>query len=74
MHNPKVTTDFEGKGVKFVEAIEEINEPKAVVVFSAHGTNRVTIKEAEEKFATVYNLECPFVSKIYNEVEAYLQK
>ncbi len=74
VHNPKVTKDFEHKGIKFVEHIEEVQDTNAIIVFSAHGTNRKIIEEAKEKYKKVYNLECPFVTKIYAEIDNFLQK
>jgi len=74
VHNPKVTKDFEKQGVIFVEAIDEVRYEKAIVVFSAHGTNREVLTTARQKFKAVYNLECPFVSKIYAEVDGFIQQ
>ena len=74
VHNPKVTRSFEEKKVKFIESLNEIEDPQAVIVFSAHGTKRSIIQEAKKKFKAVYNLECPFVSKIYTEADRYIQK
>jgi 4-hydroxy-3-methylbut-2-enyl diphosphate reductase len=60
--------------VIFVETIDEVRDEKAIVVFSAHGTNREILNQARKKFTAVYNLECPFVSKIYTEVDAFIQQ
>lgn len=69
VHNPKVTKSFEERWVIFVESIDDIHDDHAVVVFSAHGINRIVLDEAKKKFKAVYNLECPFVTKIYHEVD-----
>lgn len=74
VHNPKVTKDFENKWVKFIENIDEVLDTNAIIIFSAHGTNRTTINKAKEKYQRVYNLECPFVSKIYLEIDSFLEK
>lgn len=74
VHNPKVTKDFEKQGVIFVETIDEVRYDKAIAVFSAHGTNREILTKARQKFKAVYNLECPFVSKIYAEIEGFIQQ
>ncbi len=74
MHNPKVTKDFEKQGVIFVETIDEVRYDKAIVVFSAHGTNREVLTKARQKFKAVYNLECPFVSKIYAEIIGFIEQ
>lgn len=74
VHNPKVTKEFEKKGVVFVETMDEVLDDKSIVVFSAHGTNREIIIKATQKFKAVYNLECPFVSKIYAEIEWFIEQ
>lgn len=74
VHNPKVTKEFEKQGVIFVETIDEVKEQNAIIVFSAHGTNREILYQAKEKFKAVYNLECPFVSKIYTEIQWFIQQ
>lgn len=74
MHNPKVTQSFEARGVHFVESFEDIKDPKAVIVFSAHGTDRNIINQAKQVYKAVYNLECPFVTKIYTEAESFIKK
>ncbi len=74
VHNPKVTKEFEQKGIVFVESIQEITNPNTIVIFSAHGTKRSLIKKAQATYKKVYNLECPFVSKIYTEVDNFLQQ
>jgi 4-hydroxy-3-methylbut-2-enyl diphosphate reductase len=74
VHNPKVTKEFEEKGIVFVEHLEEVKDTDAIIIFSAHGTNRKIIEEAKSTFKAVYNLECPFVTKIYTEVDTFIQK
>jgi 4-hydroxy-3-methylbut-2-enyl diphosphate reductase len=59
--------------VNFVEDIDQIKEQDSIIAFSAHGTDRNSILKAENKFKKVYNLECPFVTKIYKEAECYLK-
>ncbi len=74
VHNPKVTASFEKMGVHFIESLDEITDPNAIIVFSAHGTDRTIIQQAKEKGKEVYNLECPFVSKIYTEADLFIDK
>ncbi len=74
VHNPKVIATFEQKGVHFVESLDDISNHHAIVVFSAHGTDRNIIQQAEKKFTSVYNLECPFVSRIYTEADQFIKK
>ncbi len=74
VHNPKVTSLFKKQWIFFVENIDDIHYEKAIVVFSAHGTNREIITKARKNFTAVYNLECPFVTKIYSEIDGFIQQ
>ncbi len=74
VHNPGVTKSYIDRGVRFVESIDEITNPDAVVTFSAHGTNRTILDEAKKRFKAIYNLECPLVTKIYKEIDMYMKK
>ena len=49
-------------------------DPNATIIFSAHGTNRTTIHDAQTKFKKVINLECPLVTKIYLEIDHFLKQ
>ncbi len=73
VHNPKVAQKLESQGVVFVESLDEVKDPDAIIVFSAHGINRNILQEAKEKFSAVYNLECPFVTKIYIEADEFVK-
>jgi 4-hydroxy-3-methylbut-2-en-1-yl diphosphate reductase len=72
VHNPKITNYFIQRGIFFVENIDEVLDKNAIVVFSAHGITRKIFEQAQDSFKKVYNLECPFVSKIYNEISWYM--
>lgn len=72
VHNPKITNYFIDRWIIFVENIEEVPTKDAIVVFSAHGVNREIFNKASLIFKSIYNLECPFVTKIYNEIKHFL--
>lgn len=74
VHNPKVAQTYIDQGVQFVETIDEIKDSQAVVAFSAHGTDRFILQDAAQRFKAIYNLECPLVTKIYKEIDMYLEK
>lgn len=74
VHNPGITQTYRDRGVTFVETIDEITNPDAIVTFSAHGTNRTTLEQAKQRFQAIYNLECPLVTKIYKEIDMYIKK
>lgn len=74
VHNPKVTKEFQDLWVHFVESIDDVSDQNAVIIFSAHGTDRTILNRAKQVYKAVYNLECPFVSKIYTEVDNFIQQ
>lgn len=74
VHNPKVSNEFKQLWVTFVESIDEVKDTNAVIIFSAHGTNRAILAQAQNTYKAVYNLECPFVSKIYTEVDNFIRE
>jgi (E)-4-hydroxy-3-methyl-but-2-enyl pyrophosphate reductase len=74
VHNPKVTKEFQNKWIKFVENINEVKDLDSIIIFSAHWTNRVIIDYAIKNFKAVYNLECPFVTKIYREIDYSIEQ
>ena len=74
VHNPNTNQEFKDRGVIFIDDMKDIPTTKAVVIFSAHGINRKIFLEAQKQFQTVYNLECPLVTKIYIEINLYIEK
>lgn len=69
VHNEKVIKDLEGKGIIFVEDINEI--PKnSITVLRAHGEPGTTYKILEEKSITkgknLNDATCPLVTLVHN--------
>ena len=73
VHNPRITNHLKNLWVNFVQSIYDVHDQNAIIIFSAHGTNRSLISQTEKKFKHVYNLECPFVTKVYKEVDTYIK-
>lgn len=69
VHNEKVIKELEGKGLVFVEDIDEIPE-NAVTVLRAHGEPGTTYQILEEKNITKGNnlndATCPLVTLVHN--------
>jgi len=74
VHNPNVNNRFKKLNIKFVENQDRIPTKDCIVIFSAHWINREILHKAEKKFKIVYNLECPLVTKIYKEIDGFLEK
>jgi len=64
VHNKSVVRHFEKKGVRFVDALEDIPDG-ARIIFSAHGVSPETVKLAESKKLQVVDATCPLVARIH---------
>ena len=73
VHNKKVVTDLEKKGVKFVKEIEEIPD-NAVAIFSAHGVSKSVEDEAKDRNFMYFDATCPLVTKVHLEVQRHARK
>lgn len=67
VHNEYVINKLRLKGVIFVENILQIPD-YSIVIFSAHGVSKKTIKEAKQKQLIILNAICPLVQKVHIEV------
>lgn len=73
VHNKRVVESLKKKGVRFVEALDEIKERGAKVIFSAHGVSPAVWKEARESGLEVVDAVCPLVTKVHYEVKHYAE-
>lgn len=70
VHNTHVVKEFEKKGVKFVNSLEEVPEG-SVLVFSSHGVPpSLRLLTTNRKLITI-DATCPFVTKTHLEVKKY---
>lgn len=67
VHNKHVVEDFRGRGVTFVDGIEEVPEG-GVVVYSAHGVSPEVKKQSRGRQLVEIDATCPLVSKVHVEV------
>ena len=70
VHNDHIISDFEKKGVIFIEQIEEVPQG-SIVVFSAHGSPPELYKKAKERNLIIYDATCPLVIKVHLEAKRY---
>ncbi len=73
VHNKRVVDTLRKKGAIFVEKLEEITDPRAHVIFSAHGVSPEVLCEAEQRGFHVVDAVCPLVTKVHNEVKQYAE-
>ena len=70
VHNRHVVERFRGRGVKFIEDLEEVPEG-SMVVFSAHGVSPAVRAQAQQRNLTAIDATCPLVTKVHNEAIRY---
>ncbi len=70
VHNKHVVGRFRGRGVVFVESLEDVPRG-AVVVFSAHGVSPAVRARAAERGLTAIDATCPLVTKVHSEAVRY---
>ena len=70
VHNRHVVEDFKGRGVTFVDDVNEVPDG-AVLVYSAHGISPEVRRAAERKNLVEVDATCPLVTKVHMEVLRY---
>ncbi len=70
LNNAIVVSDFEKKGVKVVESVEELKTlPRGKVIIRSHGVSRATCEAITATGHEVIDATCPFVKRIHRIVE-----
>lgn len=72
VHNRHVVEDFEGRGVVFVDSLEDV-PPGSVVVFSAHGVSPAVWDHARSRGLKIIDATCPLVTKVHLEVLRFVR-
>ena len=67
VHNKSVVDELRGKGVVFVEEVEDVPSG-ALIIFSAHGVAKQVQRDAVQRNLQVFDATCPLVSKVHQEV------
>ena len=70
VHNTYVVSDFQKKGVIFVEEINDVPEGSRVI-FSAHGVPPTVIQKAKERRLRFVDATCPLVTKVHTEATKF---
>ena len=72
VHNKHVVQDFQGRGVTFVDSIEQVPEG-GVVVYSAHGISPTVRKSSKSRRLVEVDATCPLVTKVHLEVLRFVR-
>ena len=73
VHNNAVITEYEDKGVVFIETISEVPDG-GVVIFSAHGIAPEVYQEAKARGLHYIDATCPLVTKVHREALQFSKK
>lgn len=77
VHNRHVVGRFRDRGVRFVDALDEVpahQNPPAIVVFSAHGVSPAIRTEARNRGLLAIDATCPLVTKVHSEAVRYARQ
>ncbi|MDP9172583.1 MAG: 4-hydroxy-3-methylbut-2-enyl diphosphate reductase [Planctomycetota bacterium] len=72
VHNRHVVDGFRGRGVTFVDNINEVPEG-GLVVYSAHGISPEVRQAAKRRRLVEVDATCPLVTKVHMEVLRYVR-
>ena len=67
VHNQYVVRELTRRGAIFVENVADI-PPRAIVIFSAHGSSQAVRQQAEARQLRIFDAICPLVTKVHMEV------
>jgi 4-hydroxy-3-methylbut-2-enyl diphosphate reductase len=70
VHNRDVVERLRGRGVVFVEELEEVPND-SLAVFSAHGVAPDVRRQAQERNLRVVDATCPLVTKVHVEAQRF---
>ena len=71
VHNNTVINNLEEKGIIFVDNITDVPRGENVI-FRAHGVTRDTYNIARDNELNVFDLTCPKVLKIHDQIDQYI--
>ncbi len=70
VHNRHVLEDFRGRGVHFVETLEDV-PAGSVTIFSAHGVAEEVERRSRERQLRAIDATCPLVTKVHQQARRY---
>ena len=70
VHNKHVLEDLRGRGVRFVDSLDEIPEG-SVTIFSAHGVAAEVVAKGNQRRLRVIDATCPLVTKVHDQAQRY---
>lgn len=71
VHNRHVVQEFTGRGVQFVQSLEEV-PAGAKLILSAHGVSPGVWRQAQQKeLELLVDATCPLVEKVHREVRKF---
>ncbi|HEV3022172.1 MAG TPA: 4-hydroxy-3-methylbut-2-enyl diphosphate reductase, partial [Pirellulales bacterium] len=73
VHNKHVVEDFQRRGVRFVDSIDEVPEG-ANLLYSAHGVSPEVREQARRRRLRTIDATCPLVTKVHLEAVRFARE
>ena len=70
VHNRRVVSDMENKGIKFINELGEAPDG-SIVVFSAHGVSPEVVNFAKTHNMRIGDATCPLVTRVHKKAKSY---
>jgi len=70
VHNRRVVSDMENKGIKFISELSEAPDG-SIIVFSAHGVSPEVVNFAKEHNMRIGDATCPLVTRVHKKAKSY---
>ena len=70
VHNRRVVSDMENKGIKFINELSEAPDG-SIIVFSAHGVSPEVVNFAKEHNMRIGDATCPLVTRVHKKAKSY---
>ncbi len=73
VHNRHVVEDFESRGVRFIQSIDQVPEG-SVVMYSAHGVSPAIREQSKRAGLKAIDATCPLVTKVHLETRKFAEQ
>lgn len=70
VHNRRVVSDMENRGIKFINELNEAPDG-SIVVFSAHGVSPEVVDYAKSHNMKIGDATCPLVTRVHRKARSY---
>lgn len=69
VHNKHVVSEFQKRGVVFIEDFDEIRDTSRPVILSAHGTEQRVLTDGAKRNLKLIDATCPLVKRVHRQIQ-----